>query len=86
MLLMMLLKVSFSLSRRVIADAHEASSSRSRALSQRMRALPWHRGQCLFLHELYEMAVVCPQPMQRSRCPPSAAVRQRVMASRTFSC
>ena len=26
----------------------------------------------------------CPQPVQRSRCPPSAAVRQRVMASNTF--
>ena len=30
--------------------------------------------------------VVCPQPEQRSRCPPSAAVRQRVMASSTFWC
>jgi hypothetical protein len=32
------------------------------------------------------MAVVCPQPVQRSRCPPSAAVRQRTMASNTFRC
>src|SRR5271166_5130433 len=32
------------------------------------------------------MAVVRPQPVQRSRCPPSAAVRQRVMASNTFLC
>src|SRR5664280_2421941 len=32
------------------------------------------------------MAVVCPQPVQRSRCPPSAAVRQRTMASNTFWC
>jgi len=29
------------------------------------------RGQWRFLHELYEMAVVCPQPVQRSRCPPA---------------
>ena len=27
-----------------------------------------------------------PQPVQRSRCPPSAAVRQRVMASNTLWC
>jgi hypothetical protein len=32
------------------------------------------------------MVVVCPQPMQRARCPPSAAVRQRAMASSTFRC
>jgi hypothetical protein len=37
-------------------------------------------------HELYEMAVVCPQPVQRSRCPPRAAVRQRAIASNTFRC
>jgi len=36
----------------------------------------------LFLQELYEMVLVCPQPVQRSRCPPSAAVRQRAMASK----
>jgi hypothetical protein len=32
------------------------------------------------------MVVVCPQPVQRSRWPPSAAVRQRTMASSTFRC
>jgi transposase len=56
------------------------SSSRSRAWIQRRRALPWHRGQWRFLHELYEMVVVCPQPVQRSRCSPSAAVRAREAA------
>ena len=41
-------------------DIAGGSSSRSRASSQRTRALPWHRGQCRLRHELYEMAV-CPQ-------------------------
>ena len=67
-------------------DIAGGQRSRLRALSQRRRALPWHRGQCLFRQELYEILVVCPQPVQRSRCPPSAAVRQRVMASNTFRC
>jgi len=67
-------------------DIASGQRSRSRAWSQRRRALPWHRGQCLFLQELYEMVLVCPQPVQRSRCPPSAAVRQRAMASNTFWC
>ena len=50
-----------------------------------LAAAPWHFGQCLLRHELYETSV-CSQLSQRVTCPPSAAVRQRSMADMTFSC
>src|SRR5882757_8899760 len=61
------------------------SNSRLRPASHLSRALVWHFGQCLERHELKEVASL-PHWRQRSRWPPSAAVRQCSMANSTRRC
>src|SRR5260370_16301463 len=58
------------------------SNSLPRSASHLSRALVWHLGQCRERHELNEM-VSWPHWQQRSRCPPSAAVRQCSIAKST---
>src|ERR1035441_8911052 len=52
--------------------------------ARRLLRLPW--GKVRVGAELLGDGGVCPQAEQRSRWPPRAAVRQRVIASRTFWC
>src|SRR5229473_5528805 len=61
------------------------SSSLPRSASHLSRALVWHFGQCRERQELKEMAS-WPHWQQRSRCPPSAAVRQCSIAMSTRRC
>ena len=54
-------------------------SSRSRASIHFSFFRNWHLGQCLFLHELYDI-FTWPHASHSSTCPPSSAVLQISMA------
>src|SRR6476620_9346199 len=58
--------------------------SASRAASHSLAAAPWHFGQCRLRQLLYEIWV-CAHFSQRATWPPSAAVRQRLIALMTFN-